>query len=791
MKLKWTLSIFTFFIFSGAVLLALMNSPQTQSEIVSVPHWVSKDPYNQNIKPIFEAKCIACHACYNSPCQLNMTNYEGLMRGAHQKNPYDFPLTQARQPTRLGIDADSTEAWRKLGFYDIVGDERRSLLLTSLEVERDENFQNMHFEAEKSRSCLKPSFVPVITLTGAKQDLSMPYGLPKLSSQEVKTIKKWIKAGAPGPSQKVKAYEAETHQPFLREKIKVWEKLLNQQDPKAQLSARYFYEHLFIAHLYFSPDHREFFRLVRARNKSGPVQEIPTPRPYDPIEESFYYRFKLINQSLVAKNHTTFLLDEREKMRFESKFLKGDWEVQEDELPAYGAKGANPFLTFQKIPRKLRYQFFLENARYFVMTFMKGPVCRGQTSLNVINDHFWVFFLDPKFDLSANMDKEFNAFADLMTPPASREDQIGLFNELRKNRWNANSKKWELYKKQETTFSLDSLWDGDAQNPNSSLTIYRHFDSADVLFGRHGATPQTIWIMDYQIFEDIYYNLVAGYNLFGPILHQVNTRLYMELSRISSEDMFLTFLPESQRPKVREQWNQESPELSQGIAREFIKLIGTDAQTKMKRKFPFQSSNLKTNISYQTQDPKKELLSLIDKKLPQDDQLEYRFDREFFEKKRARPQPQTLFEELTKIKGPFYSDWPEVALVRIDDKSADNSQVFSLIANRAHYNVNMLFLEDKRRWEERDHIDVIKGHATSYPNFYFTLSTDEVDFFLKAAKMALKDSSGQAFKKLRKEFGVSRFDEDFWSQHAKFNQTFERERPVEYGALDLNRYLSL
>lgn len=792
MKLKWTLSALAIILFSGSILLAVFNAPKTQTKVVKEPSWVSQDPFNKNIKPILEAKCIACHACYNSPCQLNLTNYEGLARGASQVDPYDFPLNHARRPTRLGIDAETTEQWRKLGFYDVIGDHHRSLLLTTLRAKRDSDYQEIHFEAEKSRSCLKPSFVPVITLTGAKQDLSMPYGLPQLSQKEIETIERWVKAGAPGPSDEVGHYESESHSPEVLKQIKQWENLLNGASAKERLSARYLYEHLFIAHIYFSPDSKEFFRLVRAKNETGAVEEIPTDRPYDPIQGDFYYRFKLINQSIVAKNHTTFLLDQREKKRYESDFLKGDWNLKDSEFPSYGSKAANPFLTFQKIPRKVRYKFFLDNARYFVMTFMKGPVCRGQTALNVINDHFWVLFLDPDFDLSAQKDKSFNEFAELMTPPASREDEVGFFNELRKNRWKANTQKWRLYKQSNIRFNEQAIWDGDGHNPNSALTVYRHFNSADVLFGHQGATPQTVWVLDYQIFEDIYYNLVAGYNLFGPILHQMNTRLYMELSRITSEDMFLSFLPKKERLPLRNSWNQEAPKLSVGLAHEFIKILGADAQTKMRRKFPFQSEDIESTVNYQTQNHKDELLQLIKRKrLPSADELQYRWDHSFFKNYRAGSQNKTPFHEMTNINGPFYKSWPEVALIRVEDPNSEDEQVYSMIANRGHYNVNMLFLEDKRRWKERDHLDFIRGHATSYPNFYFVLQKSQISEFITMAQGALKDLSGEAFQELRQKFGVSRFDSHFWSEHEKFNENFKKHRPVEYGALDLNRYLSL
>jgi hypothetical protein len=42
----------------------------------------------------------------------------------------------------------------------------------------------------------------------------------------------------------------------------------------------------------------------------------------------------------------------------------------------------------------------LDDAQYFVMTFIRGPVCRGQVAVDVIEDQFFVAFLDPDHDLS-------------------------------------------------------------------------------------------------------------------------------------------------------------------------------------------------------------------------------------------------------------------------------------------------------------------------------------------------------------------------------------------------------
>jgi hypothetical protein len=37
---------------------------------------------------------------------------------------------------------------------------------------------------------------------------------------------------------------------------------------------------------------------------------------------------------------------------------------------------ANPFVAFEQIPP--RYQFLLDNSLYMLMTFIHGPVCKGQ-----------------------------------------------------------------------------------------------------------------------------------------------------------------------------------------------------------------------------------------------------------------------------------------------------------------------------------------------------------------------------------------------------------------------------
>lgn len=70
-------------------------------------HWVytGQTSYSQSIQPIFTQKCVACHGCYDAPCQLSLGSGEGLERGAHKDPIYNGTRTKAQPATRLFVDA--------------------------------------------------------------------------------------------------------------------------------------------------------------------------------------------------------------------------------------------------------------------------------------------------------------------------------------------------------------------------------------------------------------------------------------------------------------------------------------------------------------------------------------------------------------------------------------------------------------------------------------------------------------------------------------------------------------
>ncbi len=161
--------------------------------------------------------------------------------------------------------------------------------------------------------------------------------------------------------------------------------------------SRYLYKHVFLAHLYFENDTPGlFFRLVRSTTPPGQaIDPIATRRPYDdPNVAHIHYRFDPVRRTILAKTHMPYVLNTQRMERYRALFLTPEYEVHA--LPSYDPEAsANPFETFERLPVKSRYQFLLDEARFTLMKFIKGPDCQGQVALNVINKHVWIVFGNP------------------------------------------------------------------------------------------------------------------------------------------------------------------------------------------------------------------------------------------------------------------------------------------------------------------------------------------------------------------------------------------------------------
>ncbi len=516
--------------------------------------------YTRDIQPIFTEKCVACHACYDSACQLNLGSAEGAARGASKVPVYDGERSQATKPTRLFYDAFGKAAWQREGFSSVLDAQgsQAALMARMLELghRRAPLQPNAKLPADIVLGLNRENMCPLPgefdAYAGAHPNEGMPLAVTGLSDQQYQTLQRWLASGAPIDEQGVAPSAQEAAQ------VLQWENLFNAPGARESLVARWLFEHLFIAHLYFEggePGH--FFQWVRSRTPSGqPIDLINTRRPNDDPGTRVYYRLWPVQGVIVHKTHITYPLSAEKMARVKALFYSGDWQVSA--LPGYGpGRRANPFETFEAIPAQARYQFMLDNAEYFVRTFIRGPVCRGQIATDVIRDNFWALFQAPDHDLYITDARYRGQTTPLLAMPGQNDDVgsvLSLWLKYRDKRNQYEALRRDSYAELPAP-SWSTLWAG---NDNALLSIFRHFDSASVNKGLIGEVPQTMWLFDFPLLERTYYQLVVNFDVFGNVSHQAQTRLYFDLIRNGAEQNFLRLMPADSRDAFLDDWYQNS-----------------------------------------------------------------------------------------------------------------------------------------------------------------------------------------------------------------------------------------
>jgi fatty acid cis/trans isomerase CTI len=726
-----------------------------------------------------ERRCVVCHGCYDAPCQFRMTSAEAISRGASKQPVYDSARLEEAPLTRLGIDASSVDEWRQLGFFDVApptegADQAQSILWQMLALGKKHPLPEnatlprpIDLDITRALSCPAPG--EFARYERKNPFGGMPYAMAPLPGEEWEAMSGWAAAGAPGLKQKTVVSDA------ISAQIAQWEKFLNGGALKERLVARYLYEHLFLAHLYFSGDESNlYFKLVRASTPPGqPISIIATRRPYDyPGAEEFYYRLQPVSETILHKTHIIYEIGSDRLARYRDLFLHDNWSVAE--LPSYEhAVASNPFLTFAAIPADIRYRFLLDDTEYFIRTFIRGPVCRGQVAVNVIEDRFWVMFLEPGSDLSISDPDYLAEAAPFLGLPAGYAeapllkrlvpvylDHHRQYAELREKRYNAADP-------QNIGPSLDIVWTGDATAGASLLTVFRHFDNATVISGFLGDIPETAWVIDFPTLERIYYNLVAGFDVFGSVEHQVATRVYMDLLRMESEDLFLSLLPADRRRDIHDGWYR-------------------GGHTKIRTLLHQSPIDIEhgTQIEYTTDDPKAELLLKALKRnqsgLSRMDPINRVSDR------RIGHSPElAALSSLASKQGPWVRYLADLSLLQVRYPSGQN-HVFSLVHDKAHTNIAYLFAESLRREPEKDTVTVIEGQLGSYPNFFFVVEEGALNSFVSDLTAVRTDNEWLSFVE---KFGVRRSSPLFWETADFFQNAAARQHSREGGLLDLNRYV--
>jgi hypothetical protein len=732
------------------------------------------DFYNEKVRPILDHRCVSCHACYDAPCQLKLTGKEGIERGGSKDLVYDGTRLLAAKPTRLYIDAHSPEEWRKKGFYPALNERGQSpaanlngsLIYQAISLRKQQgNFNqpvlsdDYDFSLARNQQCSTIEEYGDFKLNYPKW--GMPYGLPALSADEFDILSQWLAKGGKMPKQVPLSDK-------MQKLVALWEKRFNSSNLKGQLISRYIYEHIYLYSLYLGKGNDQPFRLVRSKTPPGqPIERIATRRPYDPPGvDHVYYRLWQDPEVIVQKNHIPFQLDEAVYKRWNSYFYATDYKVTKD--PGYDREVAtNPFKTFQEIPADARYRFLLDHAQDTIMSFIKGPVCRGQVAVNVINENFWVYFVNP--DLTYN--KETSDFLEnqvqhLDMPAVSSSNALPLsswvrFSEQQKSYLSAKAKLIEKEVNAGAPINLDLIWDGYGYNKNAALTIFRHFDNATVVKGLVGQKPKTAWLIDYPLLERIHYLLVAGFDVYGNVGHQLDTRLYMDFLRMEGEMNFLLLLPKDQREKVRQYWYRDANQsIKNYIFSDYIKV-------------PVQSQIHYKTTHYQSElyDQLREHLSKV---------LDHSRD---LETSRLTRKEIATLKHLQTLKGEGLRYLPNTALVLVTKNGAPK-EVISLIHNKAHSNISSLFDEAAARLPNEDSVTVVKGVLGDYPNAFMEVDEGKLKAFTEEiANMA----TAKDYSNLMAHFGVRRTDPRFWSVSDAVDKYNREARPRESGILDYNR----
>ena len=758
----------------------LYGSAESGSRVISeLPS--GQVSFTHEVKPILDARCVACHACYDSPCQLKLTSSTGLERGATKQPVYDGERLFAAPPTRLDIDATTTKEWRDKQFYPVINERQPSAvagidnsLLAQLLLQKrrfplpeqgvlDE--EQYHFGLNDKYEC--PTMEKYSKYRVEHPQWGMPYALPGLALAEEKTILNWLEQGAKNDQNIQLTKQA-------KQNITGWEVFFNGDSLKQQLVSRYIYEHLFLGHIYFKDNPDDFYRLVRSKTPSGQaIEEINTVRPYDdPQVSSFYYRLRRIESTIVDKTHIIYELSSARRTRYQQLFFDNDFKVSS--LPSYQADyGSNPFKTFAAIPNPIKYQFLLDDAKFFISGFIKGPVCRGQLALNVIQDHFWVLFFSPNHPYQAEVNEYFTKYNNILFLPGKEGDNIGL---LGWKVYGEDGKKY-LHKKTEFIkqtfqrsggFTLDNIWKGNGWNQNATLTVFRHFDSATVEKGLIGDVPKTAWVLDYPLLERIHYLIVAGFNVYGPTTHQLASRTYMDFLRRDGEYNFLRFLPSHARQKIYNSWYQGL--LNGRLESELLNL------------------DFETAIQFKGQDYKKEFFHQVKSHLGQS-LAPSRWLKPCQQEacKPAQNSVDNMIHQLARLKGKQISAIPEIAFLRVKMDNADD-QVYTLLHNKDLTNVAFIFAEQYRLAPEQDTLTVVPGFIGSYPNFFFSVAEQDLNAFITALKTAQTSADKTNFYS---RFGIRRNNPLIWPTLDWFNAEHKKYRGLEAGLFDMSRYHNL
>ncbi len=280
----------------------------------------------------------------------------------------------------------------------------------------------------------------------------------------------------------------------------------------------------------------------------------------------------------------------------------------------------------------------------------------------------------------------------------------------------------------------NSIWDGNGNNDNAALTIFRHFDTASVVKGFVGDIPKTAWVITYPLLERIHYLLVAGFDVYGSASHQLTSRLYMDFLRMDGEFNFLMYMPPKTRLELRDFWYR-------------------DASTASKETF-FGDNGIvsePSGIEFKSDDPKREFLMAMRNRIYGAQGAPYNYQ------SGASTAMVSAFDQMQRNVGAHNLFMPHVSFVNV--KGPGRDQVYSLIRNTGYSNIAQLFMETERIIPDESSLTVARGFIGAYPNYFFQVSESQIALFSQDIA-AMKTKAD--YTALVEHYGVHRNATWFW-----------------------------
>ena len=168
--------------------------------------------YDEEVRPILERRCVVCHGCYDAPCQLKLSSPEGIHRGANKKKVYNGARITADEPTRLFIDATTTEEWRRKEFHAVLNEGNinplnnledsvmyRMLRQKQLYPQARTGMLSDDFDISLDRAQTCPTLDEFDEYAAKYPKGGMPYAMPNLDRDEYTTLVHWLAQGAARP----------------------------------------------------------------------------------------------------------------------------------------------------------------------------------------------------------------------------------------------------------------------------------------------------------------------------------------------------------------------------------------------------------------------------------------------------------------------------------------------------------------------------------------------------------------------------------------------------------------